>query len=193
MPRIDAETLAEHVERQEQRVFESAIGLFVERGYEPVTFGDIAQEVGLARSSLYRYFPGKAAILARWIDRELEASGRRSEEILGQSGSLEDRVLAWVADQVEYSRRPEHTLLVSFATARDELDPETLANLQASHGRILGPLISTFKEAGIPGSPDLVASLILGLANQASNQPPGRDEETLGLVRKAVGALIRNE
>lgn len=62
---------ARQLARQEQAVFDAAIALFTDRGYGAVTLADIAAEVGLARNSLYRYFPDKAAILLRWYRTEL--------------------------------------------------------------------------------------------------------------------------
>lgn len=190
MPKIDADTLAEHVEQQQQRVFEAAVSLFVERGYEQVTFGEIAERVGLARNSLYRYYPGKAAILAKWIERELDASIERSEEILDGPGTLEELIANWVRDQISYSRRPEHALLVSFASARGDLDDETLARLQQSHARLSRTLTSALESSGKTENPELVASLIQGLVNQASSEPADRDPESLELVDKAVVALL---
>ena len=64
MPRITGSNIVEHVAAQEQAVFDAAIGLFTEQGVSNVTTADIATEVGLARTSLYRYFPTKASIVA---------------------------------------------------------------------------------------------------------------------------------
>ena len=73
MPRISADTIAEHVARQEAAVLDAAVRLFVERGYREVGLADIAAEVGLARSSLYRYVPDKAHLLVQWYRREVPA------------------------------------------------------------------------------------------------------------------------
>ena len=77
MPRITAGSVAEHVAQQERAVFDAAIALFTERGYSAVTLGDIAKEVGLARNSLYRYFPTKASILLRWYAEESTMQRKR--------------------------------------------------------------------------------------------------------------------
>ncbi len=190
MPKIAAETVAEHVARQERNVFEAAVRLFVERGYEQVTFGDIADEVGLARNSLYRYYPSKAAILARWIEAELAYAVERSATILGGDGPAPERIMDWVEDQVTYSRRPEHTLLVAFSTARPELDEDTLRSLGEAHDRLNEPLIATLREAGIGESADLVAGLIFGLVEQAGAWPAERDDELRPLLRAGIKALV---
>jgi AcrR family transcriptional regulator len=190
VPKIAADTLAEHVDRQRQRVFQAAVSLFLERGYEQVTFADIAGEVGLARNSLYRYFPGKAAILAAWIENELDESSHRAELILNREGTVTDRVFAWAEDQVGFGRRPEHALLVSFASASSDLDPATLENLRNIHRRMSKTLTDTIEESGSGDRSDLIARLIQGLVNQASAAPPDRDDELLPLLRRSIDSLL---
>ena len=93
MPRISGDSLAEHVEHQERAVFDAAIRLFVERGYASVSLSDIAAEVGLARNSLYRYFPDKASILLRRYHAEIPIQAARSTEILAADGPVSDRLV----------------------------------------------------------------------------------------------------
>ena len=65
MPKITGDSIAEHVAAQEAAVIAATVSLFAERGAGNVTIADIAAEVGLARTSVYRYFPTKGAIVAR--------------------------------------------------------------------------------------------------------------------------------
>lgn len=61
-----------------------ALQLFTERGYEGASIRDIAEALGMTKSSLYYHFAGKDAILAAVMD------GRRDEI---------DDLLAWIDDQ----------------------------------------------------------------------------------------------
>ena len=68
--------------RRQQRaneVYEAAVELFVERGYEKTTMEDIADRADVARASVFNYFPRKAAFLDEWISRRR----RRAEEAIG--------------------------------------------------------------------------------------------------------------
>jgi len=68
--------------RRRQRaneVYEAAVELFVERGYEKTTMEDIADRADVARASVFNYFPRKAAFLDEWISRRR----RRAEEAIG--------------------------------------------------------------------------------------------------------------
>lgn len=193
-PRIAADSIAEHVERQERAVFEAAVALFTERGYDQVSLGDIAAEVGLARSSLYRYFPGKREILARWVNRELEAGVARADGLLGGDGSAADRIVIWADDQIEYARRPEHDLLVAVAGAEGDLNPETITALARNHERLRKPLVEAVTEViGVPGEAEVTADLIVGLVHSASRLDAARpeDEKQIRLrLRQGIEGLL---
>lgn len=50
-------------------ICQAAETLFVNQGYEAVVMDDIAQACGLARTTLYEYFPNKEALLTGLIER----------------------------------------------------------------------------------------------------------------------------
>lgn len=55
-------------ERRDQ-VYECAIELFVERGYDSTTMDDIAGRADVARATVFNHFERKAAILDEWASR----------------------------------------------------------------------------------------------------------------------------
>ncbi|GAB2656005.1 TetR/AcrR family transcriptional regulator [Gordonia jinhuaensis] len=193
MPRITGASLAEHVADQRAAAFTAAIELFVERGYEQVTLGDIAARIGLARNSLYRYFPDKAHILLSWFEQEVPAQVRRTAEILGGSGSAPDRIRAWVRDQIDYARRPEHVLMSRIGTLVPELDPEARAQLVTAHDQLVAPLYDVLAQAGVRESDrQMVAEMIQGVvivaARHIDRGTPTAD--ALRLVDHAVAGLL---
>lgn len=193
-PRITADNLAEHVERQEQAVFDAAVRLFTERGYENVTLADIAAEVGLARNSLYRYFPGKSEILARWANRELESGIERSSDLLAGDEPPIDRIDRWVDDQMEYAGRPEHDLLAAMAEAKGDLDPATRNALAENHQRLREPLVAVVVEAGVePDSAEMIADLIVALvhaAHRRREQHPGEEQRVKRKLHQGISGLL---
>lgn len=65
-------------ERKKQQMYrrlsDTAIGLFLEKGYERVTVADIAAAVDISKPTLFRYFPAKEdLVLHRLADHEGEA------------------------------------------------------------------------------------------------------------------------
>ncbi|TDV56499.1 TetR/AcrR family transcriptional regulator [Actinophytocola oryzae] len=105
-------------------ILAAAIPLFERDGFATVTNGRIAEAVGLVPSALYRYFPGKADILAAAC---LQAAGlltQAVEQNLCGVTDPHDAVVALAATYVAYSF--EHTALTSVANAELVGLPATL-------------------------------------------------------------------
>lgn len=190
MPRISAESVAAHVARQEAAVLDAAVRLFSERGYSEVTIGDIAAEVGLARNSLYRYFPDKDHILLAWFRRELPGQVRRSHELLRGAGPPADRIVAWVFAQMDDAGQPAHELVTALSDRARHLDPESRRELVESRARLTAPLGEALREAGLSGGDaEAAAALIDGLVAAAvRHEAQGGDS---GAVRDRLRAAVR--
>lgn len=182
MPRISAGSVAEHVAQQEQAVFDAAIRLFTERGYPAVTLADIASEVGLARNSLYRYFPDKASILMRWYRSEMPTLTQRSSDLLGGDDDPEQRIERWASAQIDYAHQPEHALIAALGQAAVDLDPSDRAELADSHRQLMAPLHQALAESGLTGdertaTADLLWNAIIAQARReldTGDDPAGR-------------------
>lgn len=117
----------------------AAMQLFAERGYARVSMGDIADAVGLARTSLYRYFPDKDHILLAWLRRDIGDLLDRSECIAGNRSALprpEDRLRAWLSLQFEFLLDPEHSLVMGLAGEMDAMGDEVRAEVVEQHVRL---------------------------------------------------------
>jgi AcrR family transcriptional regulator len=85
-----------------EELLTAALSLFRERGYAAVSMEDIGARAGMAGPSIYRYFPGKAAILVagsyRLADRLTKDAGEAlslppGERLRALAGSYVDTVL----------------------------------------------------------------------------------------------------
>jgi AcrR family transcriptional regulator len=81
-----------------------AMKLFAEKGYESTTMDDIATAVGLGRTTLWRYFPTKSAILE--INRQRRMEELR-EALSHQSASLPPVAAAFSAWTETMALHPE--------------------------------------------------------------------------------------
>lgn len=52
----------------ENRILEVAYRYFIKQGYKNTTMDEIAQELGMSKKTLYKYFPGKLELLAATFD-----------------------------------------------------------------------------------------------------------------------------
>ncbi|EOD68346.1 TetR/AcrR family transcriptional regulator, partial [Amycolatopsis vancoresmycina] len=115
-------------------ILAAAVPLFERDGFATVTNGRIAEAVGLVPSALYRYFPGKADILAAAC---LQAAGLLAQavehNVRGTAGP-HDALAALTATYVAYSF--EHHALTSVADAE-------IAGLPAALRR---PLVAAQRE-----------------------------------------------
>jgi len=94
-------------------ILAAAIPLFERDGFAGVTNGMIAEAVGLVPSALYRYFPGKADILAAACLQAAGLLAQAVEQNLRGVTDPHDAVTALAATYVAYSF--EHTALTSVA------------------------------------------------------------------------------
>lgn len=85
--------VVEHDKRKKE-ILETALNLFMEKGYEDVTFQKIADRCGITRTTLYIYFKNKKEIFVwsiKQLTSEIEAS--LVKIINDDSQSVEERLL----------------------------------------------------------------------------------------------------
>lgn len=164
MPRITAPTVAEHVRLQERAILDAAGQLFAERGVSGTDLGDIAAEVGLARSSLYRYFPDKDHILLAWFERELQPVIDQSASLLEGDDPPVERIVRWMRFQVDYVADPGHDLAPRLAAEIGAVSQEVQQAIAAGHMRLYGQPAELVAEAVPAGrDPRLVLGLLGGI------------------------------
>jgi AcrR family transcriptional regulator len=79
---------------QQDRVLVGALACVARVGLGKTTLDDVAREAGCARATVYRCFPGKQALFAAVLDRELGALGRRVIDAAAATDSLADAIVA---------------------------------------------------------------------------------------------------
>jgi AcrR family transcriptional regulator len=198
VPRISGPTIAAHVAQQEAAVVRAATELFAERGFAAVTMADIAERVGLARSSLYRYFPDKDHILLAWLRRENAVLVERSRAIAESDAEPQDRLRRWLRLQLDYLQEPDHQLFAAIASSLGDLEPEVLEAVVEEHRRLYAtvePIVADALQVSAGGrsrrDPSLIAQLVVGLLRAASEAlgrgvPVGRVRRELERAAVAV-------
>lgn len=190
MPKITGESIQEHVRAQEQAILDAAARLFLERGFTATTLGDIAGEVGLARNSLYRYFPDKEHILLRWFARETEPFAARTRQILTAESPALDRIQAWVDFQLDYATDPAHALGAQLTGEAESLSAGTRRLIADGHRRLYEQLALvvgevTGRRAEVELTTALLAALVAEAARWSLEGRLGRRE------RRRVHAAVR--
>ncbi|MBR7836597.1 TetR/AcrR family transcriptional regulator [Actinospica durhamensis] len=73
MPKLWNETIAGHRETVRETIMDTAWRLVGERGLSAVTMSQIAEQAGIGRATLYKYFPDVEAIVIAWHERQIGA------------------------------------------------------------------------------------------------------------------------
>jgi AcrR family transcriptional regulator len=196
VPRITADTVAEHIEQQEAAVIAAASRLFAEHGVSQVSLATIAAEVGLARNSPYRYFPDKGHILAAWFRAELAPLQDASTAIATSDAPAEQRLDSWLQLHLDYLTAPEHQAMMTAATEMSSLTDDVRADIADGHrdlygtlGTIVAPLLAGTDP---PRDARVVTMMIAGLLRSAADLVTGgadRDTVTAELLRLAHAAV----
>lgn len=69
MPRLWSETIQAHRRDVREAILDATWALVTEHGPLTVTMSQIAQEAGIGRATLYKYFPDVQSILVAWHQR----------------------------------------------------------------------------------------------------------------------------
>lgn len=71
VPRLWNETITAHRAAVQDAVLDTAAALAAEHGPTSVTMSQIAEQAGIGRATLYKYFPDVEAILVAWHQRNI--------------------------------------------------------------------------------------------------------------------------
>jgi len=77
-----------------ERIVEATLRALACYGLTKLTVDDVAREAGCSRATLYRYFPGKGALLAAVVASETARLQRGLDEALADVGTFADAITA---------------------------------------------------------------------------------------------------
>jgi AcrR family transcriptional regulator len=125
-------SLGQKGEETRTRIYDAAMALFRERGFDAATMRDIAAAAGMSLGAAYHYFPSKDSIILAFYDRVTDEHERRVRLALADIKPLRDRLRApfhikldiLQADRplmgalLRYAGQPDHPLSFLGATTR---------------------------------------------------------------------------
>ena len=94
MPKLWTETIEAHRREVRDAILDTTVALVEERGLLSVTMSQIAEETGIGRATLYKYFPDVEAILGAWHEREIEGHLGFLADIRNRPGEPGERLAA---------------------------------------------------------------------------------------------------
>lgn len=148
-------------ERRRNRVYEAAVTLFIDKGFDNTTMDDIAERADVARATVFNHFTRKTAILDEW-------SARRRQRALDAiySEHLEDHSVREVLERY----------MVELAKISTQTRAETVA--------LMGAAVHSTNVLAHPPLADELGSILARA--QANGHPPADvDTQLAGLLLAA--------
>ena len=104
-PRISGESLQEHREQLQRRVFEAFAELMGERSFDAISMAAIAERAEVGRTAIYHHFPDKESVVVAFASHETEQYLDRLRENLTEARTPADQLRLYVRHQLAEGER----------------------------------------------------------------------------------------
>jgi len=94
VPRLWNDTIRAHRAAVNDAILATTAALVAKHGLRSVTMSQIAEQTGIGRATLYKYFPDVEAILAAWHERQIAAHLQQLTDLRDQAGDAGQRLNA---------------------------------------------------------------------------------------------------
>ena len=146
MPKGIPLTQAE-LEQRQQEIADIAVPLFIEQGFNETSMRQIAQAIGLGKSTLYDYFPSKDDIIVYVVQEHIALLIQRAENMIAEEGDAAEHLREVMQMQLAFSlENKAFYMRVMFEAQR--LKVESQRRIQ-THRYAYQDLIKSLIEAGI--------------------------------------------
>jgi AcrR family transcriptional regulator len=115
--------VTQRAEDTRRKIYEAAMELFREKGFEETTMRDIAAKAGVALGGAYYYFSSKDAIVLAFYDEMQEKSNELVPQMLGGRKKLKDRLRCVLDKRLELLAPNRKFCAALFRHAPDSSDP----------------------------------------------------------------------
>jgi AcrR family transcriptional regulator len=185
VPRLWTETIQAHRREVHGAILDTTAALVAEHGLRSVTMSQIAEDTGIGRATLYKYFSDVEAILLAWHERQITAHLEYLAEVRDEAGDAGQRLeavleaYALISHQTHGHHDPE---LAAFLH-RDEQVPRAQHQLRA----MIRDLLTEGAETGElrdDVAPDELASYCLHAVAAARSLP------SKAAVRRLVTVIL---
>jgi len=115
--------ITQRAEDTRRKIYEAAMELFREKGFEPTTMRDIAAKAGVALGGAYYYFSSKDAIVLAFYSEMQEKSNGPVLEVLAGHKKLKERIQCILEKRLELLEPNRKFCAALFRHAPDGTDP----------------------------------------------------------------------
>ena len=101
-------------EQTRRLIFDSALQLFREQGFDATTMQAIATHAGVVKSAAYYYFPSKESLIQAYYESVQAAQERLCAESFGKTSDLRARLTVALVSKLDLARHDRNLLGVVF-------------------------------------------------------------------------------
>jgi AcrR family transcriptional regulator len=172
VPRLWTETIAAHRREVRDAILDTTAELVAQHGLLSVTMSQIAEETGIGRATLYKYFPDVEAILFAWHDRQITGHLEQLAEVRDQAGDPGQRLEAVLEAfaLISHESHRHHDAELATFLHRDQ----QVARAEQRLRHMIRDLVAEGAEAGVLRNevpPDELASYCLHALAAARSLP----------------------
>jgi AcrR family transcriptional regulator len=187
-PSIWDDSIAGHKQRLRQHILDTAADLIAEHGAANVSMASLARQAGVARATLYNYFPDFQRVLSALVAHEVA----RLRATLDRQPTAADpvtrlhRYLAAVYDWAARQRQPRSRS--SRRGVRRELAPATIAAMHEPLAELRQILTTILADGVAAGSfrPDIHPGLHADLIHKILLNPVHPTAQTASAIRDQI-------
>jgi AcrR family transcriptional regulator len=186
VPKLWNETIEAHRREVRCTILDTTAALVAQHGLRSVTMSQIAEETGIGRATLYKYFASVEAILFAWHERQIAGHLEDLAEVRDQAGGDADERLEAVLEAyalISHESHGHHDTELATFLSRDDQIPRAQRQLRS----MIRELLTEAAEAGDfrdDVAPDELASYCLHALSAASNLP------SKAAVRRLVSVIL---
>ena len=173
VPKLWVNTIEGHRREVRDATLNATADLVAKHGPFSVTMSQIAEETGIGRATLYKYFPDVEAILVAWHERRSNAHLQQLTEIRDQAGDAGQRLEAVLDAYARISHEHHGSELAAFLHrgAHDHRDAHVhrRAHVARAHQQLKKFISDLLAEAAKAGDvrADIPADELAGFCIQA--------------------------
>jgi AcrR family transcriptional regulator len=101
-------------EQTRRQIFESALELFREQGFDSTTMQEVAKRAAVVKSAAYYYFPSKEAIIQAYYETVQAEQERLCGEVFAESKDLKTRLASALHSKLDLAKDDRNLLGVVF-------------------------------------------------------------------------------
>ncbi|MEU7059669.1 helix-turn-helix domain-containing protein [Streptomyces sp. NPDC046197] len=181
--------MAEHRSMRRAALLDAARSLLAEGGTEALTFPALAERTGLARSSVYEYFPSRAAVVEELCRVDFPVWAAEVSAAMERAQGPQAKIEAYVRVQLALVGDRRHRAVVAISAS--ELDAAAREKIRAAHGGLVAMIVEALADMG-HARPRLAAVLLQGVVDAAVRRIElGAAEDPAEVTDAAVAMALR--